>query len=763
MMKSVWEWKRYFNLPFTIIGIVFLILFFQNCSTSPNIISKNLDSILSQSESISTTDKGGGDGSGFEGKISAYIRTLPNLSCRSPESVNNEHTYQWLGLSSGVNSNSLRTVHASTCSSHEEAFSKNDLEESNLQSQVVVYKNALFYEEGLTEKNSNQFAEAFCFDNSINTSSLQLVIRENYLASITEVKFWKKAKTDVLTNKFVSVDRIANALALNYSNEYFALTINTENTDLGKNTFSAILKLYDNEQTIVQKLTCKLGGEYDGRIWPAEMLDESKVLQFRKLKNNNVIYSTSDNKLYLKDQVTNKTSILLKDSNLQSIYHFSLTDQEDKLIFTGKNISSDIKNLYLLDLQTNQFRQLNGRLTTWQENVEDDFLLSPDSSFVIYRDGQQLLPGKYDLESKYLKSVSLQNYQVTQLHPNLGPDLEVNTFIPFGRDLVFFKIYNEFYINNYLGTNFKKVNLTNFGSAQNNILDIYYSDDGRLVSNLFSKDRVSSPWAAANSILNEFLMAPMFGTTFQTLKLQGEQISLLSDKAILYDVLSNEIYLGKNKYNKNVLAQDGQTIELTLPLTDYYFDHVNKRSYVIEIDLNKKQCHLAQFNSLTDKKVMLVSDLQNFMVMPRTFFDSVLFWQFKPATLSNDVAGFHLEMVDYQGNVKLIPNVFIKANHLKDFKILPGSKTAIVLASHVEEADYATLSDMKNVDWNFYQPKYDLYLISLDGGGVQRLSPMTDWPQAGVKAVWPMTEKEIYFSIGTTTQTHQIYLWKQKN
>ncbi len=758
------ESKLKLKFGLVLVGFIFLIFSFQNCSTSLRTATRSLDSLLAQSESLSTTDKGGGDGTGFEGKLTAaYIRTLPSLSCQSSVEVKNEHTYQWLSIDQNSHQAFVSTVNSSTCQANTEVGLNSKLEASNLQSQILVYKNSIFYSENITEKNNNFFIEAFCFDNEISDATIQIALRVNYLANFTEIKFWKKHDKEVSTNQFLVANRSVVSTWLNYSNEYFDISIDTERMKTGANSYKADLNLFENGKSVSKNVTCRLGGEYDGRIWPAEMLDEKKVHQFKKLKNNNLIFITEDNKLLLKNQATNAVEILLTDFNFQKIYRFNITDQEDKIIFTGKAISSEIKNLYQYDLRTKELRQLNGVLTQWQEGVEDDFLLSPDSNFVIYRDGQKLLPGKSDLESKYLKSVSLQTFKVTQLHPNLEPDLEVNVFIPFGHDLIFFKIYNDLYINNYAGTNYKKISLSSLGIINSSILDIYYSDGTALVSKLFNKDRIQTPWTPTNAILNDFLMIPVVGSTFQTLKLKGEQLSLLTDKAILYDILYPEIFLGKDIANNSVMSRNGETIHLSSSIADYHSDSEAKTTYLINTDINENQSMMSQLTSTTEKKLLLSADIQKFMVMPRSFLDAVMFWQYDPVDIQTGEAGFHLEILDNQGQVKKIPKAFIRANHLSGFKILPGFKKAIVLAAHIDTNDYTILSDMKNVDWNIFQPTYDLYIVSLDGSGIQRINPLAEVPHVGVQDVWPINDEEIYFSMGTSTDTNQVYLWKQKN
>lgn len=806
------------NRKFKSLFVIFLtVLVFQNCSINSTFNVSDFSSLLTKSDSQSqmpsqteSAGGGGGDGSGFEGKLLSYYRLIPTVNCA--DTIDNLHTYQKINL----DQNQIQSVNINTCETGN--FQNLSLMTvSTLQAEVLEYNNSIYTQLNFINNNSNWFVESYCqTDQSKNLDQMnpvlltELAVKQNYISNQTEVKLWQTQNSsqsglnDKFTSSFLKLVRKKNPNQLIYKNDSIEINIDllSANANISnKNKYSGTLKYNQNNQLIESPINCVLGGEFDSVIWPAKMLDVNKVIQFRKLKNNNIIYLTEFNnerRLYLKDQdqdqnqnqsinlLNNKDS----DSGFEYIGHFAVTDDESHIIFTAKKTNSNIKNLYKLNLVSNQIQQLNSYIEKWEKSVSDDFEISLDSKFVIFRDGLSLFPGKPGEYTKYLKTVSIIDGKITQLHPNLGPDLEPNFFIQLSNGEIVFLVRDSVFINSQYGNSFKKLELPVDSVLVNGII---YSDEGRLihkfVNNVETKYE-STSWQAGLKNKSEFIIIPYFkGAGFGAFIYKDSKLLALPNDIFITEMLSPNLFMTVTKYNKKqifnfsnneVFNVDNDSLKfsydfnLNLMLSSQMLfnsseynlqngDAFNDKSigaiYSSNAIVNNSQ--LKVYDEKFSEKLLLTENSRNFVTNPLGFAGGYLFWQFKFGP-GIDRSGYELQFYDMQNSAKTVPNSFITGHYIEEFYLMPNQKKAIVKLSKILDSNlkYGQLPYLNKDNIKEFKTVSSLYLISLDGTGIKKISPNFD-SGFNLQKVWIYSDQEIYFSAGVDpAHANQIYYWK---
>lgn len=742
-----------------IFSILLTSLLFQNCLQQHSTVSQDFSSAFKNSEIAS----GGGDGNGFEGKLQ-FVRTIPELSCQS-DPVSPSTVYQFFDVLNGetsvLYSNDLRK-----CQKEPQPFDSVFLERSSIQKSIVGYKDGLFFQKSDLLSNENQFLESWCRGQVEGFGTIELAVRQNYVADVAQSKLWALDAGQIQASDFLTTMRLQTKDQLQYATDQFQLKIDLKSGADTDFHYQAVFQMMKDQNIHTAAFQCRLGGSFDGLVWPAKLVDQKKILQFRKLKGNHIVYlaQTPDGsrQLYFQDQQQGKSKLLFQAEGVTDVHNFRWTSNEDVLVFLAHLHHSPLAGLYSYRFSTGVFEVLSGPLENPIENVDENYFLTPDDQYVIYRDGEKLLPGKTDAESRYLKSVHLETKNRLQLHPNLGTDLEPQIYLPFGSREVIFKIYDQIYRNNYEGSNLQQVALPESYFQNYQIIDILLGTGQSLAGQLFPWQRMASSFGSnSNPNFTQELYFYLAQKGFQTLKWNGSQNvwTVVSKDSLAEFITVNEsVFFGINARNQNVLISSGQNYPIQGLYSEIVTDAEKTMTTSIEVDSMNKTSSLWTLDVYGNRSRRVEFSWDQFLtqarVQPQT--QEIFVWQY-------DVLqkGFHLVLLSPSGEVKKVPSAFLSGQQLRDFQLIPNSSFAVVRVATSSIQDFSILSYSRHGLWKEQPLSFDLYLVSLDGEGARKISPSVS-TGLGVQSFWPVSASEIYFSFGDQLQADQIYMWKSK-
>jgi hypothetical protein len=92
----------------------------------------------------------------------------------------------------------------------------------------------------------------------------------------------------------------------------------------------------------------------------------------------------------------------------------------------------------------------------------------------------------------------------------------------------------------------------------------------------------------------------------------------------------------------------------------------------------------------------------------------------------------------------------------------------VVKGSRVDGADLETLANERSIFWGHAVVAADLYSVSLDGLGSRRINRTVGESSelfglaGGVQAVWPVDCHQVFFTMGDSVSTRQVFFWKDE-
>jgi hypothetical protein len=765
-MKSlIFELKSHRLRIFWILPL-FVVFAFQNCSQQGVRLSEEFSSVVNKV----VTSSGGGDGSGFEGKL--FVRTLPTTNCSEDQNLSEQFkdVQQYFQLNDQNQSSTIMIRNG--CRQHPMNFQGQDLSTSKLQSQVVLYQDGLFYNPSDVLRHSNEHIESWCRSNTESGHRLEFIVKQNYVADATWTRIWRQDSNSVIYNSdFTTTERNVTKDYIKYQAHSFNLQIQLSESDSGTHSFPGTVRFLSSNGEEESTVTCHLGGVFDGMIWPSVLVDSGNIFQFYKLQGNDFLYLSKDvnqnQRLLYRNQIFGTSDDILQSTMIKSVFSFQVIDQGQKVILLADTIKSTDKRLFLYDFQKKEVRSLSQELHCAIRSVDELYFLSSDEKFIVYKDCQQVLLSKSDQESRYLKSVNIETGQIVQLHPNLDVDLEPTIYLPLGLDRVLFQISGKIFTNDYLGKELNEIHLPVVSGAQ--IIDIYQNHHGEMISELFAMDRRRSRFDGASS-LSEF-QSWMNNHLFWIFNIQGQlqtwawnfaqnKWTLMGDGLCAMNMTGFPfVGYGFNIMNQPILCQNSSVVKLQGTAGPVWISDQNGDSLVIQTNKLLRETELVSFDPLDGPKVLYRSTFENFLSLPVGLKDRSGFfvWQYQI-----EKNGFNLLFVNSFGSANNVPGVFLKGQVVIDFRQIGTSSWSLVKVAPTLDL---TVSERIDAMLGFLPTgvQFDLYLVSLNGQGAKKLNPVG----SHVQTYWFKNEDEVNFAVGSSdigsASFEKIYIWKSKD
>ncbi len=398
--------KRFVQRLTLLIGLSFLLLSFQNCTLSNDVLFQG-NFLLPQSK-IESSDSGG-NGGGYEGKLTGiYARYLPDYECEGKAAP---HSFV------EIQENKVLLVKNSVdrCRSNQLEVPLSSIISFPTDPDIIALKDGLYQKmnsENIFEKPSLDPTEVFCM--SLEKSpKYRLKLRSNIQthstvsAEVLEISTLKKTLiSDVSEDLFMQ--------QLKFSKDPFQLKVDARKVDLfdfrsGQFPAEMTWKNSDSPASHHQeKMLCRLALQYDGVQWPSKPLHFSKILSWTFDQSFSQIFLGLDNHdvsvLDLKmDQHIAKTSFSASEvvHPAKAISMKYLKDENSLLIQTLADQNGN-QDLWVWNSFKENPKQLNKIGTTTYEYLQD-----PITHKILFLEG--LLPGPFQSHDAefYLRTNSM--------------------------------------------------------------------------------------------------------------------------------------------------------------------------------------------------------------------------------------------------------------------------------------------------------------------------------------------------------------------
>ncbi len=451
---------------FLVSSVLFLFFFFQNCSVS-KVSFQSLASL--QGEKSAPESEGGvagGNGGGYEGKPDGvFVREIPNFKCFdqtlqkpvSAPAAKLEITTGAINPTSSIQQTAKLTINEEKrCAQSIQQPSVGRIISSQftqMQNEVVALDDGLYRNVLAVQKNVSLLNEAWC--RGIDSSEkLEVVVHhELNLSNFSSDIYFDKLRLTQSVSTFQRLNqthtRRISRQKIYYNNssspQDFSLEIDAQKTKAASNgQFKAQIRFKFNQETIERTLSCHLGAELDGRIWPSPLLTGLKIIQSKPVAQaQKLLFIGEDangarslylwtfaipaaNSAYprLENLLPLSSGTFPSQKNAGLIKSFILSTDEQNLIFasdfapvlsssTSAPGNNPLQLYQLLSPQINLpqnfqssnsvrlVRKLSGHLLAGAQGVAEDYRFSQDENSVIYKDGET------SQENLRLKSVTL--------------------------------------------------------------------------------------------------------------------------------------------------------------------------------------------------------------------------------------------------------------------------------------------------------------------------------------------------------------------
>lgn len=254
-------------------GVLTLSVLFSNCSgeSIPDLVS------------LASQTKGGGDGVGFDGKLTSYNRYVPDFVCDGKTSA-----YASIDFSNGAILFTQNDVNQCTLSS--KRIYEADLDVSSFQNEIFGYQEGIYQKskpEGLSGGASSiipsELVEVWC-QTTKEPSSLEVIIKYNSQTKNAQARIYYVRENEVsgvLERREVpdfSVARVAVDHKVIVKDAKINLTVDRDvNIAGGSAEFKGEVLVKLDDQTRFENLRCRLGGYFDPSIWPAKIVLQKPV------------------------------------------------------------------------------------------------------------------------------------------------------------------------------------------------------------------------------------------------------------------------------------------------------------------------------------------------------------------------------------------------------------------------------------------------------------------------------------------------------
>lgn len=442
--------------------LTFLVISYQNCSQVGFIK-------ISDEASFKTNN----NANGYSGKPEGtYYRFTPGFTCENQPAPTSS-------LLIGPSVTQLIENKLLLCGAIQQSLDPKLIDHSVYQNEVIGYQDGI-YEGSSTTPSSipANLVEVWCMDpsNEHNIETITHYDRTTKLA-VNRIYYSELQSDGTYTKKTISdfsVARVITAQNIQIKDASgFELIVYRDQPAAQFGLFKANFKAVLNNRSYSKDTTCRLGGSFDAKIWPAQQIVDFNVQNWKFSPDHKYLayasatatgianlYSTQSNGAHHRQIAPNMLASGFGPGNEQGNYLFS--PDSKKIIFSGDPRVAGQVELFQINTDGSSLTPLGHTLSMPNQSTYNDFKLTSDGHQLIFKDGSEQDAGS---QQKWLKSISL-DVDVTSVNPlspplSLGLDLGVGQFdISTSQNKVAFfsgSIYPDLYVANLDGSNIKKL------------------------------------------------------------------------------------------------------------------------------------------------------------------------------------------------------------------------------------------------------------------------------------------------------------------
>lgn len=457
---------RYLMFLIKLILFTFIIVSYQNCSQIGFI-----------KVSDETAFKTNNNANGYSGKPEgSYYRFTPGFTCENKPAPTSS-------LLIGPAITQLIENKLLLCSAVQQNLDPQLIDHSIYQNEVIGYQDGI-YEGSVTTPNSipANLVEVWCLDQT-NEHGIETIThydRTTKLA-VNRIYYSEQLSDGTHAKKIVSdfsVARIITAQTVQIKDANgFELIVHRDQPATQLGLFKADLKAVLNNLSYSQKTTCRLGGSFDAKTWPALQIVDFNLQNWKFSPDGGSfaytsatatgianLYSAQTNGASHKQIAPNMLSTGFGPGYEQGNYLFS--PDSKKIIFSGDLRIADQVELFQVNNDGSSLTQLGHTLSMPNQSTYSDFKITSNGYQLIFKDGSEQSAGS---QQKWLKSISLDG-DITSVNPlspplSLGLDLGIGQFdISTSQNKVAFlsgSIYPDLFVAHLDGSNLKKLTPSN--------------------------------------------------------------------------------------------------------------------------------------------------------------------------------------------------------------------------------------------------------------------------------------------------------------
>mgnify|MGYP000149039350 CR=1 FL=1 len=445
-----------------LILFTFIVVSYQNCS--------QIGFIKTSDEASFKTNN---NANGYSGKPEgSYYRFTPGFTCENKPAPSSSLLIE-PSFTQFVENKLL------LCGAVQQNLDTKLIDYSVYQNEVIGYQDGIF--EGVATTPTSipaNLVEVWCFDQN-NEHGIETIThydRTTKLA-VNRIYYSELQSNGTYAKKIVSdfsVARVITAQTVQIKGaNNFELIVHRDQPAAQLGLFNANFKAILNNQSYSQKITCRLGGSFDAKTWPALQVVDFNIQSWKFSPDFEYfaytsatatgianLYSAQSNGVNHKQVAPNMLSRGFGPGAEQGNYLFS--PDSKKIIFSGDLRIANQVELFQANKDGSSLTQLGHSLSLPNQSTYNDFKITSNGNLLIFKDGSEQSTGS---QQKWLKSISLDT-DITLVHSvspplSLGLDLGIGQFdISTKQNKVAFlsgNIYPDLYVANLDGSNVKKI------------------------------------------------------------------------------------------------------------------------------------------------------------------------------------------------------------------------------------------------------------------------------------------------------------------
>lgn len=295
----------------------------------------------------------------------------------------------------------------------------------------IYQQDVIGYEEGIFENlNSPPMAipanlvEVWCKDRD-DEQGIETITHFDRQSSLAVTRIFYSDSDSVMEIPDFAVDRIAsNKTVTVKAGENFDLIVHRDQPASRTGLFKAHMNVIIDGQKIQRDTACRLGGSVDPHVWPALEIVDFDVQLFKiSPDGNHFAYAsktgTGINHFY-SAEITGEKQKKITPALYSGISNFLFSPTSDYLVYSGDPNTTQIKELFRVQLDGSSNQQIGDKYASYLQSVRDDFRISADGKWIVYKDGIQ--DKSEDVEA-WLRSTPASGGAPALLNPILGGNL----------------------------------------------------------------------------------------------------------------------------------------------------------------------------------------------------------------------------------------------------------------------------------------------------------------------------------------------------